>query len=816
LIGRSLGHYRITAAIGAGGMGEVYRATDTKLGRDVAIKMLPAAVAQDPERLARFEREARSLASLNHPNIVTIFSVEEDGGSRFLAMELVEGETLDTLLAAGGLPLARFFEIAVPLADALSAAHERGIVHRDLKPGNVMVTREGRVKVLDFGLAKLEAAASNPDLTSTPTESRANLTSEGQVFGTVAYMSPEQTRGGKVDARSDVFSLGVVLYQMVTGERPFQGASAVDMISSILRDTPPSVTDRRGDLPTHLARILRRCLEKDPRDRYQTSRDVHNELRDLRNETSATSSAASPRSETALGGLVGEKAVPPAPTSRKRTVLAAAIALALLGLALYAAKRFRGPASGAPQAGSEPHPIQSIAVLPLDNYSGDPGQDYFAEGMTDELTSDLANISQLRVISRGSAGQFKGPNRPPTPEIARKLNVDAIVEGSVLRSGDKVRITAQLIDARSDRHLWAKSFERSSRDVLALQDELASAIAREIHVRLTPAEQSRLTRAASVNPEAYDAYLKGRYFFNRPSDENLSKAIAQFEEAITLDPNFAPAFSGLSDAYLWAGFNEGVLTASEAGSRSKAAAEKAIRLDDASAEAHTSLAVYKTWYEHDWAGAESAFRRAFALNPNYAFAHDQFGLALAYEGRLDESVAEGNRATELDPLSPQIPVDGLIAFAWQGKYPEAKDLARKAATLDPTFFFPPFMDGWIAIQEGKVRDAIPHFQKAKALESPPFVAAWLGYAYGVTGDRTRALAAIEELKKTSLKGYVPPFNLAIVHLGLGDRARALDYLERAYDAESQWMIYLRGDRIFDPLRSEPRFTALMKKLGFGK
>ncbi len=296
MIGRSLGHYRITAAIGAGGMGEVYRATDSKLGREVAIKMLPAAVAQDPERLARFEREARSLASLNHPNIVTIFSVEEADGSRFLAMELVEGESLDTLLAPGGLPLSRFFEIAVPLADALSAAHERGIVHRDLKPANVMVTREGRVKVLDFGLAKLEAAGSNPNLTSTPTESRAELTSEGQVFGTVAYMSPEQARGGKVDARSDVFSLGVVLYQMVTGERPFQGESAVDMISAILRDTPPSVTDRRADLPPHLARILRRCLEKDPRDRYQTSRDVHNELRDLRAETLSGLSLRSGRS----------------------------------------------------------------------------------------------------------------------------------------------------------------------------------------------------------------------------------------------------------------------------------------------------------------------------------------------------------------------------------------------------------------------------------------------------------------------------------------------------------------------------------------
>jgi eukaryotic-like serine/threonine-protein kinase len=832
--GTHLGPYEVLSALGAGGMGEVYRAKDSKLGRDVAIKVLPEAVAQNAERLARFEREARTLAALNHPNIVTIFAVEESGGTRFLAMELVEGESLDTLIAPGGFPLSRFFEITVPLAEALSAAHERGIVHRDLKPGNVMVTREGRVKVLDFGLAKLEGPDSNPNLTNTPTESRANLTSEGQVFGTVAYMSPEQARGGKVDARSDVFSLGVMLYELLAGERPFQGASAVDLISSILRDTPAAVTDLRADLPPHLARILRRCLEKDPRDRYQTSRDVYNELKELRAETASSSQASPPRSEAEPGAgarplsasisrrdapseaIVGEKAAARTPAAWRKPAWAAAAAV-FLGLIVYLATRSGGlrPAPRAPEARDEPA-IRSIAVLPLDNYSGDPSQDYFAEGMTDELTADLATISQLRVISRGSAMQFKGKNRPPTPEIARKLNVDAIVEGSVLRAGDKVRITAQLIDARADRHLWAKSFERSSRDVLALQDEMASAIAREIHVQLTPDEQSRLTRASSVNAEAHDAYLKGRYFFNRPSDENLKKAIELFEEAVKRDPDFAPAFSGLSDAVLWAAFNEGVITASEAGPRAKAAAEKAIQLDDASAEGHTSLAVYKVWYEWDWEGSEREFRRAFVLNPNYAFGHDQFGLALAFQGRLDEAVAEGKRAAALDPLDPQIPIDNLMALAFQRNYPAAREEARKSAALDPTFFFAPWGLGWIDVQEGKAGDAIPEFQKAKALESPPWVTAWLGYAYGASGDRTRAMAVIEEVKAKSLRGYVPPFNLAIVYLGLGDRATALDYLDRAYAAKSQWLIYLKGDRIFDPLRSEPRFAALLKKLKFEK
>ena len=802
-------------------MGEVYRATDTKLGREVALKMLPAEMAADPERLERFQREARTLASLNHPNIVTIFSVEESGATRFLAMELIEGETLDAVIAAGGLPLSRFLDISVPLADAISAAHERGIVHRDLKPGNVMLTRDGRVKVLDFGLARLGGPDSNLDLSSSPTGSRANLTGEGQVFGTVAYMSPEQARGAAVDARSDVFSLGVVLYQMLTGERPFTGTTAVDMISSILRDKPPSVTELRADLPPHLARVLRRCLEKDPRDRYQTSRDVYNELKELRAETTSSSAAPSPHSTAGASSsdaIAREKAGAGSAAAWRRPAWAAAAAVVLLGTAAYLATRsgILRPASRAPEADIPPNVIRSIAVLPLDNYSGDPSQEYFAEGMTDELTAALATISQLRVISRGSAMQFKGKNRPPTPEIATKLNVDAVVEGSVVRAGDKVRITAQLIDARADRHLWAKRFERNSGDVLALQNELASAIAREIHVQLTPAEQSRLTRAPTVNPEAYDAYLKGRYYFNRPSDENLKKAIAQFEEATRLDPNYAPAFSGLSDAYLWAGYNEGFLTASEARPKAKAAADKAIELDNNSAEAHTSLAVFRFFYEYDWAGCEIEFRRAFALNPNYAFAHDQFALALAFQGRLDESIAEGKRAAELDPLSPQIPLDAIFAYAWKDDYEAAKEQAKRAGDLDPTFFFPPWAYGWIDIQAGKVDDAIPDFQKSKAMESPAFVSAWLAYAYGASGDRARAAAEAEDLKKRSLRGEVTPFNQALVSLGLSDRVRALDYLEKAYAADSQWLGWLKRDRTFDPLRSEPRFVALMKKLRFEK
>ena len=495
--------------------------------------------------------------------------------------------------------------------------------------------------------------------------------------------------------------------------------------------------------------------------------------------------------------------------NRKRWAALAATLILLLALAaVFLFLRKPAPAATGPQV------IRSIAVLPLDNYSGDPSQDYFAEGITDELTTDLATISRLRVISRSSATQFAGAHRPPTPEIGKLLNVDAVVEGSVRRAGDKVRITAQLIDARADRHLWAKTFEGDSRDVLALQDQLASAIAGEINVQLTPSEKSRLTTARAVNPEAHDAYLKGRYFFNRPSDENLKKAITQFEQAVALDPSFAPAYSGLSDAYLWAAFNEGVVTAAAAKSKTKAAAEKALALDPGSAEAHTSLANYKSWYEHDWAGADKEFRQAISLNPNYAFAHDQWALSLGCEGRYDESITQGRRAEELDPLDPAIAVDNTLAFAGKGQFQEAKDEARRGGELDPTFFFPQMQFGWVDLQQGNVRAAIPELEKAAAMEAPPFATAYLGYAYGAAGDRARAMATIEELKKRSVSGYVPPFNLAIVHVGLGDLDRAMDLLEQASADDSQWMMYLKVDHIFDPLRTNPRFIALMKKENF--
>jgi TolB-like protein/Flp pilus assembly protein TadD len=774
-------------------MGEVYRATDTKLGRDVALKVLPAEMAKDPDRIDRFRREAKALAALDHPGIVTVYSVEEADGVHFLTMQLVEGQALGRLIPEGGMPVERLAAIGTTLAEALTAAHEKGIVHRDLKPANVMVTADGRVKVLDFGLARMRPAADSADSAlSTQAATRG-----GVVMGTVPYMSPEQVSGRHVDHRTDIFSLGVMLYEMASGRRPFEGGSMVELGSAILRDTPPDLKALRAGLPDDLMRVVSRCLQKDPATRFQSMRDVHDAL-----------------STVATGASDGRVRSDHGARRRRRALqVVAGLAILLGGAYLVVRSGFLRPGGLAPGAALEAR-IRSIAVLPLDNYSGDPGQDYFAEGMTDELTTDLARISRLRVVSRGSAMQFKGAKRPPTPEIAKRLDVDAIVEGSVVRAGDRVRISAQLIDARADRHLWASSFERSSRDVLALQDELASAIAQEIHVQLTPAEQSRLASAPSVNPEAYDAYLKGRYFFNRPSDENVQKAIARFEEAIAASPDLVPALSGLSDAYLWAGYNEGFMTASEARPKAKAAAEKAVALDDSSAEAHTSLAVFKLFYEYDWEGSEVEFRRAIELNPSYAYAHDQFAMGLAFQGRLDESMAASRRAAELEPLNPQIPIDAIFAPAWNGDYAAASEQARRAAEIDPTFFFPPAAYGWIDLEAGKVSEAIPHFEKAKAMGAPPFVSAFLAYAYGASGDRDRAEAELEELKKRSLGGSVTPFNLALFALGQGDHGRAVSYLEQAYASDSEWLGWLGHDRIFDPLRPDPRFATLLRKLHF--
>ena len=782
--------YRLEHMLGEGGMATVYLAHDLKHGRQVALKVLKPEVtaALGPQR---FLNEIQVTANLQHPHILPLYDSGNADGVLFYVMPLVRGESLRQRIEREELlPVDEAITIARQVASALDFAHRQGVIHRDIKPENILL-QEGDALLADFGIALALSEAAGGRLTGT-----------GVSIGTIEYMSPEQAGGERdVDARSDVYALGAVTYEMLTGHPPVTGSTAIAIIAKLLTEPPTPLRSVRGDVPRAVDAAVMRALAKAPGDRFASAREFADGL--IGPEPSATQEIAT------------DSRPARAPTRRHRTVLLAALGLLAVAGAWWVLGEVlsRQSASDSAHAGGAAV-IRSIAVLPLDNYSGDSTQNYFAEGMTDELTAALATISQLRVTSRGSAMQFGGRSRPSTPKIAQALDVDAVVEGSVSRSGDRVRITAQLIDARADRHLWAKSFEGNSSDVLGLQAELASAIAREIDVRLTEREQARLAAARSVNPEAYDAYLKGRYFFNRPSDENLQKAITQFEETVRLSPTFASGYSGLSDAYLWAGYNEGFLTSSQAKPKARAAAQKAVELDSTSAEAHTSLATFKLFYEHDWEGSEREFRRAIALNPNYAFAHDQFCLLLALTGRFEESIAEGRLAAQLDPLSPQVLIDAMTAPMFQKDFPAAKALTRRAAELDPTFFFPVMVEGWIDLEAGKFREAIPPIRKATTMGAPPFVTAYLAFAYGAAGYPDSALAELEALKKMSQRGQVLPFNLALVYLGLGDHQRALDNLERALAADSQLMPWLGQDAMYDPLRSEPRFKALTAKLNF--
>jgi eukaryotic-like serine/threonine-protein kinase len=761
-------------------MATVYLARDLKHDRDVAIKVLrpDLAAALGAER---FLAEVKITAGLDHPHILTLIDSGTVDGTLFYVMPLVRGESLRArLMREKQLGIDEALTITRQIASALDYAHRQGVIHRDIKPENILL-HEGEAILTDFGIALAVSEAGGDRLTGT-----------GLSLGTPSYMSPEQAAGDRhVDARSDIYALGAVMYEMLAGEPPVTGASAQAVIAKLMTERPTPLRVLRDTVPAAVNTAVMRALAKAPIDRFATAR----EFAEAFSAGAAASATLEPRAPA-----TGWKGLVPA---------AGLLLVAVVGAYLFS-RREASPGAGSTGT------IRSIAVLPLDNYSADSTQDYFAEGMTDELTSDLAMISQLRVTSRGSAMQFKGRNRPSTPEIAKALNVDAIVEGSVTRSGDRVRINAQLIDARADKHLWAETFERKSSDVLALQAELASAIAGAINVQLAPGEQSRLSAAPSVDPEAHDAYLKGRFFFNRPSDENLQKAIAQFEEAVKLSPTFAPAYSGLSDAYTWAAFNEGFIRAADAKPRAKETAERAVQLDSTSAEAHTSLAVFRAWFEYDWDGSEREFRRAIALNPSYAFAHDQFGLMLSLIGRFDEAIAQGERATALDPLSPSILVDNVVAFMYSGKAARAVELTRKAAELDPTFFFPTTEDGLLALQTGRFSEAIPKLEQSRTMGAPPFTTAYLAYAYAMSSDRPRAMATLAELKRISPGGEAAPFNLALVYLGLGDRTHALDSFEQAYAASSQSLVWLKVDRIYDPLRSEPRFMALMKRLNFLK
>lgn len=744
--GTRLGPYEIVAPLGAGGMGEVYRARDPRLGREVAVKVLPADVADHPDRLARFDREARAIAALSHPNIVVLHSIEEAAGIRFLTMELVEGETLDRHIPPEGLAPGRVVELGLALADALAAAHAKGVIHRDLKPQNVVMSREGRLKVLDFGLARLSGSELLPEMSQALTASLPNADATG-VVGTAFYMSPEQIRGLGVDARSDLFALGVVLYELLTGRRPFQGATFLDVTASILRDAPVPVSSLRADLPAGLGRVIARCLEKTPDQRFQNANDVREALAQVRRAGGST-----------------------APDDR-----------------------------GA-----------SIAVMPFENRGHDQEDEYFADGITEDVIAQLCKVRTLRVISRNSVMAFKG-HTESLQEIAARLEVANVLEGSVRRVGDRVRIVARLVEPLSGRNLWAETYDRKLTDIFEIQAEVALQIAGALQAELTPSERARIQRDPVRDVLAYELYLRGRQSMLRFTQEELARSIHYFEQAIERDPGFAPAHVGLALAHTEFA-EQGGTSREEGGALARAAADRAVALDPEDGDAHCAQAYVRMVFDLDWAGAEAGFRRAIERSPGSAFAYDFFGRMCAGLGRFDEAIALQEKAHSLDPLTQRIDIANSLLRA--GRNQDAERAAARAVRLEPRDARIRATHGWALFRMGNLHEGIAELEMAAALApAEDMWQAQLGQALGFAGRGEEARVILDRLEDPGRSKPVSPYHLAYLHTGLGDADRAMDCLERAFEQGTGPVYGIKGSFLFEPLRSHPRFAALMRRMG---
>jgi eukaryotic-like serine/threonine-protein kinase len=788
MIGRTLGHYRIVAKIGAGGMGEVYSAHDVRLERDVALKVLPVEALSDDAARKRFRKEALALSKLNHPHIATIYDFDSDGGVDFLAMEFVAGETLAQRIANKSLNEKDVAGLGGQIADALEEAHEQGIVHRDLKPGNVMVTAKGRVKVLDFGLAKLLRPSGSTTSVDTVSE-----TQQG-VSGTLPYMAPEQLREEAVDQRSDIFAFGAVLYEMATGQRPFPETSSSRLTEAILHHAPVAPRALNPRVSPELERIILKCLDKAPELRFQSAKELSLDLRRLGAPVTAVNLPRVAGKGAGVGKIVAASVV--------AIVVLVGIA-ALLNVGGWR-DRFAG-ISKAPK-------FESIAVLPLANLSADPAQEYFADGMTEELTTELAQISGLRVISRTSTMRYKG-SKKPLPEIAKELGVDAVIEGSVERSGEEVRITAQLINARNDTHLWARSYHRNLRDVLAMQSEVARAIAGEISVQLTPQEQARFERSRPVNTAAYEAYLRGLYHWNFHTPEEMQKAVSEFNRAIEIDPGYALAYVALSNTYHLLPFNADIAP-QEAFPKAKEAALKAIQLDPQLGEAHSSLALVLGQYDWDWAGAEREHKRAIELSPNSPSALMYYAELLSLEGRHDEAIAAASRGRELDPVAGAVGLQLSRAYFHERQYDRAAQSFLQFLEINPRFWPLHLYLGQVYEQQGKYAQAIVELRQA---QGPTLQAtSIIGHVYALSGQKPEAEKILGELLLRSKSAYLPPIYIARIYAGLGQKDEAMAWLEKSYAVRDSHMEFLGVDPTFDALRSDARFADLLRRLNLSK
>jgi serine/threonine-protein kinase len=754
-VGSKVGPYEVISLLGEGGMGQVYRGKDPRLGREIAIKVLARDSSQDADAVARLEREARAIAALSHPNIIAVHDVGRESGDFYLVTELLEGRTLREQIRGEPLTWRRAVEIGAEVAEGLAAAHAKSIVHRDLKPENVFITADGRVKILDFGLAQTDPLLSSRDESEIPT-TKWFQTHPGTVIGTLGYMSPEQLRGETVDASADIFSLGCILYEMVTAKKPFHRESGAATIAAILKDDIPrdalSLT-----VPPEFQRIIEGCVEKTPSMRFQSARDLALTLR-------------------AIGSSAAMEKVDLIRRITKRRTKS----------------------------------IDSLAVLPLVHATSDPHAEYLTDGITEGIINRLSQLPKLKVMARSTVFRYRNRDADALA-IGRELRVRAVLTGIVKEVGERLQIAVELVDSIDGSQLWGDTYTRDLADIMKLPDEMSREIAEKLRVRLTGAEKKKLRRRSTDNTEAYQLYLKGRYQWNKRTEDGIRRGMAFFREAIEIDPTFASAYAGLADCFITLTTNI-PLPPHETMPKAKAAAMKAIEIDDTLADAWASLGAVRWWFEWDWEGAEEAYRRAIELNPNSANAHDGYAMLLSARGCFDEANAQITRASDLDPLSLIIAVHSGWPHYFARDYETAIHRFRKALELDE-HFIP--AHGWLGMalaQQHRTAEAIDAFHRALEVERLSILTAMLAHTYAISGDRAEAQSLLAQLEVDRQSRYISPYDIAVIHAGLGDVSSALRFLREAVEDRSAWMVFVGVDPRLDGLRSEPAFTEIIGAL----
>lgn len=832
VVGQTVNHYEVLGTIGVGGMGEVYLAHDTRLGRKVALKVLPTELTQNRERLRRFEQEARAASALNHPNIITIHEIGQADSLNFIVTEFIEGQTLRQLMASTRMKLMVALDVATQVASALAAAHAADIVHRDLKPENIMRRPDGHIKVLDFGLAKLiEPRTSSVDHEA-PTVARVD-TEMGTVMGTAQYMSPEQARGLKVDARTDIFSLGVVFYEMLAGRAPFAGETTADIISVLLHKEPQTLSTLAPDVPAELQHIISKALRKDKEERYQTIKSLLTDLRTLKQELefahklersapadtkrSATNDSLQATAEHATTENAETQTAPRKPTSSAEYLVShisqhrvgfiaglAVLLLASIGVGAWLYKN-RGP--------TNPVLIESIAVLPFVNESGNSEVEYLSDGMTESLINSLSQLPKLNVKARSSVFRYKGREAEPR-QVAAELSVQAILNGRVVQRGDDLTLYLSLVDARNGNQIWGEQYNRKLTDLVSLQSEIARDVSQKLRVRLSSADEQKVAKNYTANVEAYQLYLKGRYHVFKVTPPEIQKGISYFQQAIVIDPSYALPYVGLSSAYRSFSLSFD-MPATEGMLKAKAAAQKAVEIDDTLSEAHAALGFAIFWYDWDFNAAENQLKRALELNPNSADAHWAYGHLLSNVGRHSEGLAEIRRARELDPLNLIINTTEGQILLYAGQPDSALAALQKTFELDPKLWLIHMVASGAYIEKGMFLEAIAEARKARELNrlsSLPI--ANVGYALTKSGKQAEARAALEELLKRSTELYVPPYHIALVYNALGESNETLAWLERGIKERNPGMVFLKVDPKWNKMRDDPRFQDLLRRVGF--